>query len=478
MNPIVFRVRIDCPELCKYFPASTDKMTYEYDCKLEYSDIDNIKLKVFFKSEESLDRRFMQWAHDYEGNIFSRLSVLEIFSSKDLIEIDLGNSHYKSMKSAEYFNDQYSYLTIGLYGIRLVYKNREAEDSKFYLNKTSFNLIELGYQYNNKIYQDFEEYTWAPRLRFSEAVPFNDIKFFPEFRFYTLEGNNGEEVRIKKEPRIRVESSNLSEIEIRNHVRALCNLYSFYTQKSIECRVSQIYTNGHFYYEVSRVSEEVMKFPHGMFLWKFFQNPMNLIRNVDSGNILMRQEFVSSIIKRFLYALQSQGETQFMLLFNILEQLRNQYILEGKIEKEKAGSPPNIRKVKEEFSFIYGSDRVRKELKKILNQVTDLLQDSEKEMFDEEMHHKISMIKLMGLANQYESLFQFLKISPNEYGLDFSKVKSLRDSIFHGRPIDEDADFLEYVNYHTRMPIFIGTLMLRYFGIENLDNITKYPRQD
>jgi len=197
-----------------------------------------------------------------------------------------------------------------------------------------------------------------------------------------------------------------------------------------------------------------------------------LIRNVNSKSIIDNKELVSKLVERFNYALKVGNETKFMILYNILEQLRNHYILTGQIERDKAGNPPNPNKVRDEYKFVHGVDKTNNFIKKILKQITEIVAPEDKATFESEIPNKVPDIKLMSMSNQFDSYFKFANVDPKKYDLDFEELKGLRNKIFHGRRVDDKGQ-LDKVNWYEHLPKLTGELMIKFFGIDDLKTIKK-----
>ncbi|WP_416864286.1 MAG: hypothetical protein ACMVP2_16735 [Imperialibacter sp.] len=145
---ILFRIKLDIPELDKYYPVKSEPVTNEYEAELILNWPEELMIKIYFNDLERLDNKFAHWSHQYEHNILNRITVTETISPKDLILVDFCNYSYKGMTVASNFYEYgLKYFTIKLRGIKLGYKNREKDDSIFYLNEASFKLIELNYFY-------------------------------------------------------------------------------------------------------------------------------------------------------------------------------------------------------------------------------------------------------------------------------------------------------------------------------------------
>ena len=476
-NRTFFKLKINIPKLDDFFPRGNPcNGIYDAELVINEKDVRNILLKIFFNTEEYLADKVMRWNYkNSDINLLDKFEVAEIFQPENLLNIDFANYNTIGItRSSSYFENGLQYFTIKLNGVIKVFKNNEKDISEFYLNEQAFKLIELNYRYNINFPWKNNSYGLNATNTIKEYVEFNNIKFKPEHNFFISNQLEEDEVKIKKEPKISVEYSSNNEKEIIDNVKLILSLYSFYSKQEIDYYYSRIYTEDKLFLEFRNVENHKVKNPHGFFRFDFYNNPINLIVNVDSDHLLNKKEFINNIISRFNYALSTEGESKFMILYNILEQIRNNYIIDKKIERDMAGETPNLKKVIEEYNFVKSKTQTDKFIKKNLEGIKEIISEEHKDLFQKEIKYKVLPIKVMSMINQFKSLFTFLEINPNEFDLDFKKLKSLRDSIFHGRPIiEEDEIFLEKVNYYKRLPKFTGIILLKYFGINNIKEISK-----
>jgi len=470
-----FKLRINIPDLDEYFPKREPcNGEYEAEIVINENNVQEIILKIFFNHKEYLADKIMWWNTKNDTNLLSQFKVTEIIQPDNLIDVDFSNYSTIGMtRSSDFIENGIHYFTIKLNGVIKVFNNKEQGSSEFYLNNQAFQLIESNYRYNINFPWFDELFELKATSDVKEYIQFNRIKFKPEHNFYNSSQLEENEIKIKKEPKLSVKYSSLNEQEIKNNIQLICSLYSFYSKQKIDYFFSRIYTDNNLYLEFRHIDNFHVKNPHGFFRFDFYNNPLNLIININSNHLIENFEFVTNIIDRFNYALSTEGESRFMILYNILEQVRNQYILNKKIEQEKAGENPNLKKVVEEYNFTRSKTQTDKFIKKNLERIKEIISEEHKELFQSEVGHKIFPIKVLSMINQFKSLFTFLEVNPKEFELDFKKLKSLRDSIFHGRPILDDKKFLNDVNYFKRLPKFTGIVLLKYFGINDLKEITK-----
>lgn len=201
---------------------------------------------------------------------------------------------------------------------------------------------------------------------------------------------------------------------------------------------------------------------------------MNLVLNVSGEKLLGKVLTIVSLIERFNYSLHAPDETKFMILYSVLEQVRNEYILDGLIEQDKAGNPPDLKKVKEEFVFNVSNAEANSAIRSALETLIPKIDAAEQDKFKAELSGKISFIKMNTMTDQFESLFMHLGIDPGKFDLDFKTLKQLRDHIFHGKLLDpEKISYLKKATWYSSLPKLTGVVMLKYFGIADLATIPK-----
>ncbi|MBJ6118089.1 hypothetical protein JAO76_07805 [Pontibacter sp. BT310] len=465
-DSILFKLRINIPELDIYSPnVGTFSGIYNAEILVDENNSNAVSLKIFYDGKEYLDHKVMRWEGENENLMLSKFEIMDILQPDNLENISFLEYGYKGITSGtSLYRKGFKYFTIHLKGVRFIYNNSEQDNSVFFLNQQAFQLIENNYRYHSNFPWNTSAYKWKPLHKVKEFISFNGIHFKPEHYFYA--SNSTESVvSIKKEPKFSVQYSELTAAEIKNHILLICALYSFYSHQNITYSLSRIYTDDKLHIEVKDVEDKAVSNEHGLFRWVFFQDPLNLILQVDIPHLLENLEFVLLIIERFNYALETKGESRFMILYNILEQIRNQYILSKHIEQERAGDPPNLNRVKEEYTFTTSKKKADNFIKEQLMKVAEIIDEEHQEQFIKDVPFKLTPIKVFSMTNQFQSFFNFINIQVEDFELDFVQIKSLRDSIFHGRPVSENIELLHQINSYKRLPMFVGTVILKYFGI-------------
>ena len=111
-------------------------------------------------------------------------------------------------------------------------------------------------------------------------------------------------------------------------------------------------------------------------------------------------------------------------------------------------------------------------IKDSLKKISEIVVPEEKEQFENEISIKVNGVRIMSMTDQFKSYFGYVEVDPRRYDLDFKELKSLRDNIFHGRPV-KDREYLKKVNWYDRLPRLTGELLINFFGIRDLKKIDK-----
>ncbi|MDT0676476.1 hypothetical protein [Autumnicola musiva] len=465
----IFNLKIDIKDL-NISSENTEKI-FKTELLVDEAKNNEISLKIFYDDE--LGRQIMSWTQFHSDNILKRFHFVDVQEPENLKRIEFLDYRVKGMHTSTDFHESgKQFIILKLTGVKKIFYNTYKDSSIIYLNREAFKLIELNYIYTHSLFWD-KEYKWKPVNNIQNNIEFNKISFVPKHKF-THENNSSQKVVIKKDPIFHIEYSELKVNDINDHVKLLCKLYSFIIHENIDYSISRIFTENELHVEIKDVTNNEVN-SHGLFWFDFGQNPLNFILNVDSPHLLKNLNFLSKIIDRFNYALRTSDESKFMILYNILEQIRNEYILSGKIDTNLAGEKPNLKKVVEEYNFNISKRKTDKFISQSLETIADIISEEDKELFIKEIKFKLTPIKVKSMSNQFKSLFEHLNIKPEEFEIDFKELKSLRDAIFHGRPINENLNALREINRYDKLPKFVGRIILKYCGIEDLKNIERIP---
>jgi hypothetical protein len=457
-----------------YSSAEKSPNTHEAELTIDTEDNYKIQLRITCDFREQLIRKLFKY---FEQNGFSlnKFQVTKIINPESLIGVDFLNYKCTLISESDIQNeDGLKYCTLDLTGVRKKYEYSEIKPSEVYLNEQAFELVEMNYKYKTRFPWTETEYDWKPINKIEDFSEFGNVQFKPEHRFEAITKNSVEKVSIKKTPRLAIKHPLNEESEIKKHIELICSLYSFYATETIDYFASRIYTTEGLYVEIRNVSNSRLKDIHGLFARELHLNPMNLFAHLEAEKLFDNLDFFKKIVERFIYANKTTGESKFMILYSVLEQVRNMYIIEGGIETGDNGVV-NPEKVIERYNFKGTRGEINACIKAKLESITEIVAIEHKGQFASDIPNKLNQIKQMTMANQLQSLFDYVNIEPSTFNLDMSRLLALRNAVFHGSTSIDDLEELNEINSYKCLPKLVGTVMLKYAGINDVDHIPRIP---
>jgi len=179
------------------------------------------------------------------------------------------------------------------------------------------------------------------------------------------------------------------------------------------------------------------------------------LNSCDFEFIIQNSEFVSNTINRFIFSEYLEGESRFMILYNLMEQARNFFIQLSETRGESFV-------MANDYDFILGKNKTNKYIKEKIKSIGDIVSIPERELFQSNANKKVSFIKKKQMQNQLEEFFTYLEFDLSNYGLDFEELLKIRNTIYHGNTYEGDiesktlkirklvADTIQYVLYNKK----------------------------
>ena len=382
--------------------------------------------------------------------------------SCNIFDIVISTASVISAKAGSIGEQPAMILKLDRIGYSFVDTNEDKLNSEFFINSNFSSQISKNYKHNPVTFPwTKEEFSFKPEHKYSDGFKCGTITYKPEFDF-SLKENSSEKTLIYKRPKITVTSEEADWKEIKLTVDIICKLYSFYCHDIVSYNHAVIYSKGIRRIEISEIIKTNKESENGIFGFDVRQNPDNIVLNVDYIKLFKNIELISNLISKYNIAINSDGESRFMLLYNVLEQLRSH-----------AGI-----KYREKFEF-KDSKKVNHLIRNCLNEVANMIKDddgNEVENFKSTIEDKLSQFKFKSMSNQFETYFVKENLSPGSYNLDFKRLVKLRNDFFHGGLLDENAvKELNDVNNYKHFPRFVGTALMRFMGITDLTKMKFLP---
>ncbi len=453
MHEICLTIKLDT-DLDQQMPTA-EPVPSSIHAHLITEDTKKIELKFYYDSKTYLDHKVTR-LFERNKDPLSWAKVLKVVSINDeerLKEVDFANSKFKYYKTSTGFEENGNqYFLIGFDQIRLVFKPKEKDNehdewqtSEFYLNEASKNLIKEQYFFEGFMWK--EPNVWRANNRQSEFLKFGEVEFLLDFHFYTKDGEK-DAVAIIKEPRLNIRHQNLSEKEVRNYADLICSILSFYMNTPIFYNFSRIHTQEQTTTWTKVAKEEVVADWSRFIKFEFRLKFEDIIKQSDT-KVLNSVEFFKKIVERYNLARNLEGEAEFMILYNLVEQVRTFFI--------------NEKEIQQAYKFTVSNDQANDFIKESLLKISEIVESEQQDDFKEHAINHVKTIKYLPMRKQVDALFTHLEITFGSLDVDFKKMLGLRNQIFHGGSIDAEDENLK--NANKTLPKIVALLILNLLGI-------------
>jgi len=251
---------------------------------------------------------------------------------------------------------------------------------------------------------------------------------------------------IKRLPVIIVDHPETSESSFMSLVKVFCAALSFYQGHEIlynkvtlssQDKQSKIFKKG-------KKKEKILNKNLGRF---GIQTKLHEFLSEISPSLIGKSQFVHELISIFNQSIQSFGTTQFMLLFTVVEKLRD-----------------HVTDHMDETKFTFSTNRkeTNKFIRSKLIEIKALVVEGEQELFESTINDKVNQIKFKPQKDQFLELFQILEISPEDFELDWGGIVRKRGDIFHGEYINTDNKAMKELN--SKFSTFVGNIVYQFLA--------------
>lgn len=441
----------------KEFGGSPETETY-FNAEIRYNYIKPAPLEfyIYYPQDNFLFEKF-EFLKNMSKNILSYIqispdtfgiSINEIldFSKSEVIDLYEGHTEWKHGKKPviiriknliHYTNNSRNHAGIfyltenGSYLIEGLSKNwRVIEDEIYFSNKA----VEIE-KYNNT-------YDWGP------------MSFGIGFK-YDIKDYNRHTISIERLPFLQIDApSKYSDSQIEDYANDVCLMMSLFWSKYIN-----------YFWGIIRVTQNQ---PEPKFrektVYKFvedqiddniytrwgdkFKNIIDFFNTIDYDKVAVCRDLLKEVSNRMIRSQYVDSISEFMLLYNVIEKIRNYYLNLG---KQDVGFS-----IKEEYDFNVSKNRTDKFIKEKIKEIAEIVADNDKEEFVKNANKKVSFIRKTGLIDQFTSLILYLDLSVDAYKIDFSDLINIRNTLYHGNCIDDDFQL-----YNTEMRRLINDLLLK-----------------
>jgi hypothetical protein len=412
-----------------------------------YAKESSIELRIFF-GFNTLTPEFSLWLHNRKlEKAFSKCLVTNLHKENNTQKIDFSESKIigYSQGGNQTENGLGEYYKINLSSVRIYLDsiNNKQSTGDFYMNSIGFDLVK---DYYSLLSGNYGEFKINRSIRREEFYQFENIKFRPEYEFYTSDVRNENRAFIEKKPKFRFTYPKEStEKEIIQCAEIIRLLGSFYMHNNIEYDFSKIHLQNCTLLIYKSKGKEYKQNHLGLQFfavnWDFHKLMMSDWQDSAKNNF----KLLSKIIPLFVQSMLVDNHSSLLILYNIIE-----YCM-GKFKTEK-----------ENFPLVLNEELVAEKYQKAYNLFLETINPKYHEEFSNKWKFQIKKLKL----RPEKSLWADYLISKNIILPDsFSvvKIKKIRDCITHGSLNKVKDTDIKRVN--TLMYGISGLLILHYLNI-------------
>lgn len=349
------------------------------------------------------------------------------FSKTDLLEMREGHREWKHSKKPVIFKLK-----------NLIYYESSSytPDGLFYLTENAC----LHIQQYSKYSKDFENIhiSDSPIDNGTLKMYFNfgNMAFAIGFIHWIKETNNFN-IIIERLPYLKIEAKEKeSDDQIIDYASDICLLISLFWSKQIEYNFAKVRANRETEggklrtkYEFRFIENQIDNKIHQSLKDNYIRL-FDFIADIDYEKFLICKEMLKDITNRIIRSQYVDIVSEFMLLYNVIEKIRNHYL---DLDNEGNGFS-----IKEEFEFNLPAKKRDKHIKHVLKGIIPIVKSCDKQFYQSMVGDKVTFIRKTGLKDQFESLVEYLKLSPADYRINFTELIKIRNKLYHGSVVEHD----------------------------------------
>ncbi len=364
--------------------------------------------------------------------IYKGLNLLESIkpaSDDEHIILDLSNSKIINIEDdgGKWENDKrYTLITLD-FCKKIINANLGIPHSEFSLTEGGLHLLDELYDF--ELFEYDNPYSFNVKEKECQEIFLGKYRLKFILKFEVFNEGNFNEFRIKRWPVLVISELFKKFIEdeslLYSEIQSIMNLLSYFQNQKIH------YTYGRIKRKNSTIEYILTKEKKGFDLPKASRLKENgtsvylYLNSCDFDFILLNSEFVGNLINRFIYSEYLEGESRFMILYNLLEQARN-FFIQISIDKNESII------INDEYDFKFSKTKTDNIIKNKIKELGEIVEEAERDSFKQNANNKVNFIKKKLMQNQFDEFFKYIDINSEDYDLDFRELLKIRNIIYHG----------------------------------------------
>ena len=415
----------------------------EYDTRLLYNQRkpEYLQLTIYYEPSDHLVEIF-------EYLIENEISILEIikptatknkFNTPDIFDFSKSNLIH-IQESNQWEHDKKPVILI-IDNIDIFVNGSYAGDGMFKLTKNIFQHLNEYIKYGGLgNYGPDDKFITENR---NKKTKFGAIEFVLSFKHSYDRDYSRQNINIIRDAYLTItdESECLSNQVLFHLGNSLCLMMSFYWDKNIDFFKAHTRIIDESNYRTRKTLKLANDDIDGSFeylLKDHYKTFYDFIEDINYEKYEANSEILKELIPRILKIKKLDDISAFMVLYNVIEKIRNHLSLKPIGEKSFT--------IKEEFNFIDGKDKTKEIIKNKIKELKEIVVDADKIAFEESASKKVTAIRKTGLKDQFNSLLNYLELDSKLYDINFTNLINERNRIYHGNlPKEETKSYIVHM---------------------------------
>lgn len=408
----------------------------DYDTRLIHNQInpEYLQLTIYYKSSDYLFEKFKL----LKENGISILSTIKPKINKHKWEFpdifDFSQSTLIDIQESHHWEHNRKPVILTIDNLDILVNGRYVGDGRFQLTKNIFQHLDEYIRYGGLGRHRYDDKFIEENL--NKETSFGPVRFILSFEHFYDQNYSIQNIRILRDAYITLtdDTEKLTDNQLINLGESLCLLMSFYWGKTIDYFIGNIRINNVDNYR----TREILRYSHHDFddsqdflLKCRFKTFYDFIECVDYGKVDTNSRILHELIPRILKTKNVDDISAFMILYNIIEKIRNHFLSNPLSGKEFT--------IKEEFYFTISKRQTDEFIKNKIKEIKEIVVESDLDEFDNKASDKVTFIRKTGLKDQFESLLTYLELDSKSYVIDFTNLIKIRNNIYHGKLPQEDV---------------------------------------
>lgn len=409
-----------------------------------------IELQIFFSANSFFEHKFSKWLKTIRRRDFGKYLKVELISKDRIKKILFDEATIITFSTSSNIHKTLGkWISIKLDSVKTYWPPNTAKigSAEFYLNENGFKFVSEFYAVMWPTEEN--QFTFSKMNHVLDKYDLGEIQFSPQFNFIHSDSVDKQSVTITKEPKIHFTfPDTINEHELTKHAKLLSAVTSFYYKKPIDYTFSKIYFKNETI-AIKRILQNSAFSSSDFTIFPIYKN-----FGIDSLFKKLKQSpFSDKSISQISVLSEKFWQSQFV-------DSRSSVLLKfAIIEICKGGN----KEVTEEYSL---RETITKKifLRNIKNTFLEAIEnDNDKKDFADKWNSYLSpKILIKTMKSPFEEFLKSKGMDPDFFGISFSEIKKVRDSITHGSTEKYTLDELDKVNamlYRICIGLILGKLI-------------------